>query len=205
MFDPFHPLLDANHWLGKLEKRSFDFVARALRDVWTCLAVPRFDGRSRKERGVRLKQYGADLTLEDLSDGYQSVLGLTCDIIACLARVCNRARSMPAKPSSSSMNSARTCIRAGACASSTACARHSNACSSSAARTIRSACADWRMARPWCCGVRARRVFSRARSAARQGAARRSVAHIRILRSRLDARSGHRAEVPRVVPAARPA
>ena len=85
MFDPFHPLLDADHWLGKLEKRSFDFVARALRDV---MDLPRNTTlrrlRSSKNAGVRLKQYGADLTLEDLSDGYQSVLGLTCDIIASL-------------------------------------------------------------------------------------------------------------------------
>ena len=85
MFDPFHPLLDADHWLGKLEKRSFDFVARALRDV---MDLPRHTKLSRvrtsKNAGVRLKQYGADLTLEDLSDGYQSVLGLTCDIIASL-------------------------------------------------------------------------------------------------------------------------
>ncbi|HEU4778324.1 MAG TPA: AAA family ATPase [Steroidobacteraceae bacterium] len=85
MFDPFHPLLDADRWLGKLEKRSFDFVARALRDV---MDLPRHTTlrrvRSNKKAGVRLKQYGADLTLEDLSDGYQSVLGLTCDIIASL-------------------------------------------------------------------------------------------------------------------------
>ena len=33
---------------------------------------------------MRLKQYGADLTLQDLSHGYQSALGLTCDIIASL-------------------------------------------------------------------------------------------------------------------------
>jgi hypothetical protein len=85
MFDPFHPLLDADRWLGKLEKRSFDFVARALRDV---MDLPRHNTlrrvRSSSNAGVRLKQYGAELGLEDLSDGYQSVLGLTCDIIASL-------------------------------------------------------------------------------------------------------------------------
>jgi predicted ATP-binding protein involved in virulence len=31
---------------------------------------------------VQLKLFGADLGLDELSDGYQSVLGLTCDIIA---------------------------------------------------------------------------------------------------------------------------
>jgi len=83
MFDPFHPLLDANRWLGRLGKAEFDFVARALRDV---LGLPRGVTlrrlRSRQQPGVRLLQHGAELSLDDLSDGYQSVLGLTCDVIA---------------------------------------------------------------------------------------------------------------------------
>lgn len=83
MFDPFRPLLDANRWLGQLEPKSFDFVARALKDV---LSLPR-SARLRRVRrkgtpGVALRIFGSDLTLQDLSDGYQSVLGLTCDIIA---------------------------------------------------------------------------------------------------------------------------
>jgi hypothetical protein len=83
MFDPFAPLIDAERWLGRLQKRPFDFVARALRDV---LDMPRNARlkrvRSTRSSGVRLKQFGTDLTLGDLSDGYQSVLGLTCDIIS---------------------------------------------------------------------------------------------------------------------------
>jgi hypothetical protein len=83
MFDPFRPLIDANRWLGQLEPKSFDFVARALKDV---LWLPR-SARLRRVRrkgvpGVALKLFGTDLALQDLSDGYQSVLGLTCDIIA---------------------------------------------------------------------------------------------------------------------------
>lgn len=83
MFDPFRPLLDANRWLGQLDAKSFDFVARALKDV---LALPRSATLRRKRRhgapGVELRLFGTNLTLQDLSDGYQSVLGLTCDIIA---------------------------------------------------------------------------------------------------------------------------
>ncbi|MDB4890490.1 MAG: hypothetical protein JWL61_2345 [Gemmatimonadetes bacterium] len=83
MFDPFSPLLDANRWLGALDARTFDYVARALKDV---LDLPPLSTLKRVRRdklpGVRLKLFGVDLTLDDLSDGYQSVLGLTCDIIA---------------------------------------------------------------------------------------------------------------------------
>jgi hypothetical protein len=83
MFDPFRPLIDANRWLGQLDRESFDFVARALKDV---LVLPRSARLIRVRRkgapGVSLRLFGYDLSLEDLSDGYQSVLGLTCDIIA---------------------------------------------------------------------------------------------------------------------------
>jgi uncharacterized protein (TIGR02646 family) len=83
MFDPFRPLIDANRWLGELDRKSFDFVARALKDV---LSLPRSATLRRRRRqgspSVELRLFGADLSLQDLSDGYQSVLGLTCDIIA---------------------------------------------------------------------------------------------------------------------------
>lgn len=83
MFDPFRPLIDANRWLGELDRKSFDFVARALKDV---LSLPRSVTLRRRRRhgaaGIDLRMFGADLSLQDLSDGYQSVLGLTCDIIA---------------------------------------------------------------------------------------------------------------------------
>lgn len=83
MFDPFRPLLDANDWLGQLSDRSFDYAARALKDVLSLPASSRLRRVRRKgHRGVSLKLFGADLSLEQLSDGYQSVLGLTCDLMA---------------------------------------------------------------------------------------------------------------------------
>lgn len=83
LFDPFRPLLDADRWLGRLDRPTFDYVARALKDV---LSLPRSSRlrtvRRRDGMGVQLALFGTPLSLEQLSDGYQSVLGLTCDIIA---------------------------------------------------------------------------------------------------------------------------
>lgn len=85
MFDPFHPLLDASRWLGQLDARSFDYVARTLKDALDLPRTARLRRlKSRSSPGVRLKLFGAELSLEELSDGYQSVLGLTCDIISSL-------------------------------------------------------------------------------------------------------------------------
>ena len=85
MFDPFRPLLNANRWLGRLDPKSFDYAARALKDV---LGLPRSARLRRHKRagepGVTLKLYGVDLSLNQLSDGYQSVLGLTCDLMSSL-------------------------------------------------------------------------------------------------------------------------
>jgi hypothetical protein len=83
MFDPFRPLIDADRWLGQLDKVSFDYVARALKEV---LDLPR-SASLRRTRvagvpGVKLKLHGASLSLHELSDGYQSVLGLCCDVVA---------------------------------------------------------------------------------------------------------------------------
>lgn len=83
MFDPFRPLLDADRWLGHLDQEAFDYVARALKDVLSLPHSCRLRRIRRKgRRGVSLKLFGTDLALDQLSDGYQSVLGLTCDIIA---------------------------------------------------------------------------------------------------------------------------
>lgn len=83
MFDPFRPLLDADHWLGGLDARSFDYAARALKDVLSLPASSKLRRVKREGRaGVTLKLFGADLSPEQLSDGYQSVLGLTCDLMS---------------------------------------------------------------------------------------------------------------------------
>jgi uncharacterized protein (TIGR02646 family) len=83
MFDPFRPLLNADRWMGRLAAEPFDYVARALKDA---LSLPASSQLRRVKRkgvgGVRLKLFGADLSLEQLSDGYQSVFGLVCDLMA---------------------------------------------------------------------------------------------------------------------------
>lgn len=87
MFNPFYPLLDAARWLGALEKPAFDYAARALKDA---LELPRSAilgrARNRTDSGVTLRLFGAEVSLEELSDGYQSVLGLTCDVMAGLRK-----------------------------------------------------------------------------------------------------------------------
>ena len=83
LFDPFQPLIDADKWLGRLKPTTFDYVARALKDVLSLPRTSRLKAvKTRGSAGVRLRLFGAELSLEQLSDGYQSVLGLTCDIIA---------------------------------------------------------------------------------------------------------------------------
>jgi len=83
LFDPFRPLLDANRWMSRLPRPTFDYVARALKDV---LDLPRAARlrvvTTRSGPQVRVRLYGCDLGLEQLSDGYQSVLGLTCDVMS---------------------------------------------------------------------------------------------------------------------------
>jgi len=82
MFDPFRPLLDADEWLLSLDPKSFDYVARSLKDV---LGLPN-SSKMVRQRGrngkVKLSLWRTELGLEQLSDGYQSVLGLVCDLMA---------------------------------------------------------------------------------------------------------------------------
>jgi hypothetical protein len=78
MFDSFRPLLDASVWLRELDNVAFDYVARALKDVLGLESSARLVRTKRSPR-VAFRQFGAELLFEELSDGSQSVLGLTCD------------------------------------------------------------------------------------------------------------------------------
>jgi hypothetical protein len=83
LFNPFSPLLDPVAWLVKLargtaqERTDFDYAARALAAL-----LPG------KPRRWHFRAVGDDVIvdpegpLRQLSDGYQSVLGLACDIMA---------------------------------------------------------------------------------------------------------------------------
>ncbi|HEY7500382.1 MAG TPA: AAA family ATPase [Vicinamibacterales bacterium] len=78
LFDPFEPLNDANAWLGDLDPAQFDTVARALRPI---LQLGPDDRLIQEKKGVEAEIFGARVTLEELSDGYQSVVALATDIM----------------------------------------------------------------------------------------------------------------------------
>jgi uncharacterized protein (TIGR02646 family) len=78
LFNAFEPLNDASAWLASLDSQAFDDVARSLR-------IPlQLSGNCRllREGGrVFAELYGGRVSLEELSDGYQSVLALMTDIM----------------------------------------------------------------------------------------------------------------------------
>lgn len=85
LFDPFVPLADASAWLLSLPEDRFTAAARGLRRL---LEMDDGDTLSRHpssgEVRCRKKSLGATVRIEELSDGYQSVLALAVDIMAVL-------------------------------------------------------------------------------------------------------------------------
>jgi uncharacterized protein (TIGR02646 family) len=91
LFDPFDPLFDAEKWLPGLEPSRFDAVALAYKDILGLedLAVKDNTGQSSQkvfeqssEQILISDPFGVKVGLDELSDGYQSVLALATDIIA---------------------------------------------------------------------------------------------------------------------------
>jgi hypothetical protein len=83
LFDPFEPLNDANRWLGSLERAQFDTVARALQPI---LHLGEDDRLVQVDGGVEAEIFGVRVPLEELSDGYQSVVALATDIMRVMLR-----------------------------------------------------------------------------------------------------------------------
>lgn len=83
LFDPFVPMTDANAWLLSLDDERFAVASRALRDL---LQLKPTDGlvRFRKAGEVRCRALGSTVPLDRMSDGYQSVVALACDVLAVL-------------------------------------------------------------------------------------------------------------------------
>jgi uncharacterized protein (TIGR02646 family) len=88
LFDPFQPLIDAKAWLLSLSDKSFEYSARAIRQ----LLQHEGEGELRRQRGKRaavklvFNSLGTSSTLEQLSDGYQSVVALAADILQMMLR-----------------------------------------------------------------------------------------------------------------------
>jgi uncharacterized protein (TIGR02646 family) len=78
LFNPFEPLNDASAWLLSLPDPSFDHIARALKVL---LQLGAQDRLARRDGRVEAELFGTTVTLEELSDGYQSLLALTTDIM----------------------------------------------------------------------------------------------------------------------------
>lgn len=86
LFNPFVALGDATAWLTSLDQTAFDNVARALKTLLLLGDEDKLvrtlgpDGRLT----VVADLMGVNTPLGELSDGYQSVLALTCDIMRVL-------------------------------------------------------------------------------------------------------------------------
>lgn len=81
LFNPFIPLNDATKWLWQLEEQEFDRIARSLKDLMLLKPKDRLVRNPRNKKKIEVQAFGTLITLEDLSDGYQSVVALTTDIM----------------------------------------------------------------------------------------------------------------------------
>lgn len=80
LFDPFLPLINAKSWMLTLDRRPFGYSALALKD----LLVRKKEDRLFRRNGeikLSLADFGNSVPLEELSDGYQSIIALTADIL----------------------------------------------------------------------------------------------------------------------------
>jgi len=78
LFNPFEPLNDASAWLLSRPDAAFDHIARSLKIL---LQLGPRDRLVRRDGRVEAELFGATIPLEELSDGYQSLLALTTDIM----------------------------------------------------------------------------------------------------------------------------
>ena len=86
LFDPFSPIGNSTDWLLGLDDRTFEAIARALKGLLGLEPDDRLV-RNRRAGRVDVEAFGLRVPLEDLSDGYQSVVALATDLmISLLAR-----------------------------------------------------------------------------------------------------------------------
>lgn len=79
LMNPNVALVDAKKWMLKLNEDKFQYVARALRSV---MLLSNEDHIVREDHEIQIVyKDGGHATLDELSDGYQSVVALTVDIM----------------------------------------------------------------------------------------------------------------------------
>jgi uncharacterized protein (TIGR02646 family) len=81
LFDPTYPLVDADRSLTQLKGKNFDEVALALKRL---LDLPEKGVIRRKGRQIFVTVHGRRCTLDELSDGYQTLIALATEIITVL-------------------------------------------------------------------------------------------------------------------------
>jgi uncharacterized protein (TIGR02646 family) len=84
LFDALRPLTDPTSWLLSLDDDTFDEVAMGIGEV---LALPGDARLQRDEDQVVLRQGRARSDLATLSDGYQSMVVMACDILRSVLRM----------------------------------------------------------------------------------------------------------------------
>ena len=84
LFDPFVPVADPEHWLLSLPKREFDACSRALKHLFLQLDGP--ERLVRRKNQILVETRGGTVPLRQLSDGYQSVIGITADVMRIVTR-----------------------------------------------------------------------------------------------------------------------
>lgn len=85
LFDPFLPLIDAKSWLLSLKWKPFGYSSLALKDLLVREAEDKLFRRNGLVK-LRLADFGASISLEELSDGYQSIVALIADILNVMLR-----------------------------------------------------------------------------------------------------------------------
>ena len=83
LFDPFFPIGDATGWLLAFDRDRFDAIGRALKSILDLEEGDRLIQNRRAGR-IDVEAFGARVPLAHLSDGYQSVVALTTDVMAVL-------------------------------------------------------------------------------------------------------------------------
>lgn len=78
LFDPFAPLVDAQRWLAKADRETFEYAARAIR---IALSLTARQTLVRRDDEVGLDEKSGFVPLKRLCDGYQTVIALIADIL----------------------------------------------------------------------------------------------------------------------------
>jgi uncharacterized protein (TIGR02646 family) len=78
LFNPFQPLVNATPWLLGLPEEQFHLTRLALKQL---LGLREEDEIYKQDGRVWIQAHGSRVPLESLSDGYQSVVALTADIL----------------------------------------------------------------------------------------------------------------------------